>query len=113
MSEDETRKSGLVWTHKYKEGYLHEFWELNEATMLHTKSKVAHNLLMWKQLCKKSSMSEGGCAVGFPFPKDADSKKTRDDGWVYNCYVNEKIETYWSPKLMDAIKQRGGRVMQG
>ena len=28
------------------------------------------------------------------------------DGYGYNCFVNEKIEDYWWPKLVEAVKKR-------
>ena len=109
MTEEETKRAGERWSHRYKERYLHEFDELNEATMLHTKSKVAHNMVAWKHRCRQSTLIEGHCHVGFPFPKGVkpESKQVRGDGWAYNCFLNEKIESYWWPKLMDAIKRRG------
>ncbi len=88
---------------------MHEFDEQNEATMLHTKSKVAHNMRGWTNRCKQSLLEESHCNVGFPFPKDfkEGSNSIRNDGWAYNCFLNEKIESYWSPRLVAAIKERG------
>ena len=89
--------------------HLRSFYELNEATMLHTKSKVANNTMNWKTQCKIPKQSEEGCKLGFAFPIGADPKKEKydKDGWAYNCYINEKIETYWWPRLVEAIKARG------
>ena len=109
MTEEETKNSGKNWMHRYKEAHLHEFDEQTEATMLHTKSKVARNTFGWEYRCKQSVTNEGHCSLGFPFPKDFDRKtRMRSDGWVYNCYVNEIIETRWWPKLVDAMAKRGG-----
>lgn len=90
-------------------GHLHHFYEVNEATMLHTKSKVAHNTLNWKSSCKIPHQGEHGCSLGIPYPIGADPKKEKfdKDGWAYNCFINEKIETYWWPRLVEAIKARG------
>lgn len=130
MSEDETKAKGLSWTHKYKESkdilifrqfnfnsshvsllpaHLRSFFEVNEATMLHTKSKVAHNTMNWKRQCKIPTKSEHGCHLGFAYPIGANPAKEKfdKDGWAYNCYINEKIETYWWPRLVQAIKARG------
>eukprot|EP00956_Cyclotella_meneghiniana_P029214 scaffold70131_cov66-Cyclotella_meneghiniana.AAC.18 len=99
MSEGETKAAA----------HLRSFYELNEATMLHTKSKVARNTANWKTQCKIPKQSEEGCKLGFAFPIGADPKKEKydKDGWAYNCYINEKIETYWWPRLVEAIKARG------
>ena len=107
MTEKETKEAKESWLHRYVERHMHEFVEENEATMLHTKTKVARNMLSWSHSCKTSSKSEGGCHVGFPYPngsKEVGAK--RDDGYAYNCFLNEKIENYWWPKLVDAVKRR-------
>lgn len=77
--------------------------------MLHTKSKVAHNTMNWKRQCKIPTKSEHGCHLGFAYPIGANPTKEKfdKDGWAYNCYINEKIETYWWPRLVQAIKARG------
>ena len=84
------------------------FYELNEATMLHTKSKVANNTMNWKTQCKIPLKSEEGCELGFAYPIGSNPKKENfdKDGWAYNCYINEKIETYWWPRLVEALKAR-------
>lgn len=110
MSEKETKSSGESWMHRYVERHMHEFDEEKEATMLHTKTKVARNMANWAARCKTGGFSETGCHLGFPIPKElivkAGSKPMRDDGYRYTCYINEKIETYWWPKLVEAVKQR-------
>lgn len=96
----------------YHKGHLHQLFEVNEATMLHTKSKVAHNTEGWQISCKVPNRSEHGCNLGFPFPIGADPEKERfnEKGWAYNCFLNEKIETYWWQKLVEAIRIRDGGV---
>ena len=53
-----------------------------------------------------------GCLVGFPWPANATNKdkhrQTYDPqtGMDYNCYVNEKLETLWIPKLKQALRER-------
>ena len=110
MTEKETRSASESWLHRYVERHTHEFDEEKEATMLHTKTKVARNMLSWGTRCKQSSLVEGYCHIGFPFPLIANkadtTNKMRDDGWAYNCFLNEKIENYWWPKLVEAVKKR-------
>jgi hypothetical protein len=80
--------------------------------MLHTKSKVAANTQGWKDSCKIPTRSEHGCNLGFPFPIGADPAKEQfnKDGWAYNCFINEKVESYWWRRLVEAIRirDRGG-----
>jgi len=111
LTEAETNSAGEIWTHRYKEPHAHEVDEETEATMLHTKSKVEHNTNGWDSRCKQSvsSIMEGHCSLGFPFPKDYDPNKipARSDGRAYNCFMNEIIETRWWPKLVEAMERRG------
>jgi len=111
MTEQQTRAAKESWMHRYVERHVHEFDEKKEATMLHTKTKVAKNMSMWKTRCRQSSQLNEGCHVGFPFPSSwaaGDSTKT-SDGWGYNCFVNERIEQYWWPKLVEAVASRQNR----
>jgi hypothetical protein len=120
MSEKETRAIPHEdWRHKYTERHIHEFDEKYEATMLHTKTKVAHNTIGWSSNCrstKNAFTSDGGiCNLGFPLPTSKDESSppplVRDDGWAYNCYMNEKVENYWWPKLEKAIQKRKGEIV--
>mmetsp|Transcript_5731 Transcript_5731/g.13009 ORF Transcript_5731/g.13009 Transcript_5731/m.13009 type:complete len:118 (-) Transcript_5731:137-490(-) len=110
MTEKETKSASENWMHRYVERHTHEFDEEKEATMLHTKTKVAHNMLWWRKRCNQSTLIEGHCHIGFPFPKEfvkkAGSKPVREDGWAYNCFINEKIENHWWPKLVEAKRSR-------
>ncbi|KAL7535482.1 hypothetical protein ACHAXR_008789 [Thalassiosira sp. AJA248-18] len=127
MTEKETRSTKESWMHRYVERHVHEFDEMREATMLHTKTKVARNMLWWETRCKQSTLIEGHCHVGFPFPKDmldmievdkdgvnrvkdgvnmAGSRWHSSNGYAYNCFLNEKIEDHWWPKLVEAVKRR-------
>lgn len=117
MTEKETKSSKESWLHRYVERHLHEFDEMEEATMLHTKTKVSRQMMGWERQCKNSLLSEGHCHIGFPLPRDLAKEitgKTQvkgptftgDNGYGYNCFMNEKIEDYWWPRLVEAVKQR-------
>ena len=110
MTETQTKSAKESWLHRYVERHTHEFDEENEATMLHTKTKVARNMANWASRCKHSAFTEGGCNVGFPIPKELpkerDTMQKRSDGYGYNCFINEKIEDYWWPKLVESVKRR-------
>jgi len=116
MTEMETKSAHESWMHRYVERHTHEFDEEREATMLHTKTKVARNMLSWDRRCKQSSFVEGYCHIGFPVPKELINNvgisQTNDDGYAYNCFLNEKIENQWWPKLVEAVKQRKDSVLQ-
>jgi hypothetical protein len=50
-----------------------------------------------------------GCFVGFPWPEGvvkAGEASYDRRGLMYNCFINEKIENYWVPKLRDALRKR-------
>lgn len=52
--------------------------------------------------------------MGFPWPNGTEAEKEadrhREDGMEYNCFENEKISRYWSPKLRDALAKRKGGI---
>ena len=124
MTAKQTKSSGESWLHRYVERHVHEFDEDKEATMLHTKTKVARNMPGWKQNCKRSSFGDGSCHLGFPVPKDIAGNFVSKDqskvinmeggsvsmvgksGYGYNCFVNEKIDDYWWPRLVEAVEKR-------
>lgn len=72
------------------------------ATMLHTKAVARQDTANWKKVCKHS---QGFCRLGTPYPPGAyEANLTEDkDGWTYNCWINEKVENYWVPKLQAAL----------
>ena len=76
--------------------------ELTEVTMLHTKALATQDTSGWQERCK--GLRRGYCRVGRAYPFD-DSNATKDaEGWLYNCYVNEKIDNYWVPRLEGSLK---------
>lgn len=53
------------------------------------------------------------CRLGIPWPNNLNHKQREkipatDDGWLHNCWVNEKVDNYLVPRLEDqlTIKQR-------
>ena len=113
MTESETKSANESWTHRYKERHIHQFDEVNEATMLHTKTKVARNMFSWEKRCKEITLpDESDCHVGFPYPKEIADKfetspmRINNEGWAYNCFLNENIENYWWPRLVAAVENR-------
>ena len=97
--------------------------ERTEVTMLHTKSIATQDTAGWQTRCTGEA-KRGTCRIGVPYPYattgddnqsnntavvvnpgDNSGNKTKDEkGWLYNCYVNNKIENYWVPLLDEALK---------
>lgn len=84
--------------------------ELHEAMMVHTKSLDPPQLQNWKNKCRFDFTKKFlGCSVGFPWPKNTASETETYDpatGWQYNCFVNERVDDYWAPKLHKAMEAR-------
>lgn len=79
--------------------------ERTEVTMLHTKAVATQDTAGWEKRC--SGEMKGSCRIGNPFPDGDESVNvTKDsDGWLYNCYVNPKIENFWVPLLNEELKK--------
>jgi hypothetical protein len=79
--------------------------ELTEATMLHTKAVARQDTAGWQTVCQKGYTGSQYCRIGNPWPPGAEEAQIVADsnGWVYNCYVNDKIEHYWVPRLRSRI----------
>jgi hypothetical protein len=126
LSKNETLEAGLRWKDRYGEGSLETPDELDAAIMLHSKSVTAEDTNAWNQRCKtptyprnlfklnKKEMRglHSGCKVGIPFPPDAEPSPTGpvltdDEGYTCNCFVNQKLEKEWIPKLEAALEKRG------
>jgi hypothetical protein len=103
MNKEETDAAGYVWRMRVQADPKGRFTdELNEATMLHSKSVARQDTANWKEVCKHN---KGFCRIGTPYlPGALEANLTEDkDGWSYNCWVNEKVEDYWVPKLQAAL----------
>lgn len=80
--------------------------EEKEVTMLHTKAVATQDTAGWEKRCT-GEMKRGSCRIGVPYPEGEESDTlTKDsEGWLYNCYVNPKIENYWVPLLDQELKK--------
>lgn len=84
--------------------------ELEEATMLHTKAVARQDTAGWLDACKDGNSRKSTCRIGAPFPVGFNLSQhgTKDEkGWLYNCYINPKVENYWAPRLMKSLKDHG------
>jgi hypothetical protein len=110
MNMEETKEAGMHWKEKIGADPLSRFGnEVSEGTMLHTKAIATQDTSGWLTSCKEGS--RGMCRIGNPYPEGAEAAgKTSDaHNWTYNCYVNEKIESYYVPLLEKSMKKSNAR----
>jgi hypothetical protein len=81
--------------------------EVNEGLMLHSKAIARQDTAGWKRNCHKDGNPIDQCRIGFPWPEDGSNRTNDDEGWKYNCYVNPRIDNYWSPLLKNKLKEMG------
>lgn len=85
--------------------------ERNEIVMVHAKSISAEDTLHYEQSCRPDSPKKlPKCLIGYPWPNGSYNKTNdvNENGLVYNCFMNERVETFWLPKLKAALARRQG-----
>jgi hypothetical protein len=105
MTMEEAREAGLAWGRAAPDPLLRFADEQTEVTMLHTKAMATQDTAGWQKRCKGEL--KGSCRIGVPYP-DLNTSSTvekDEDGWLYNCYVNPKIENEWVPRLHEELKK--------
>jgi hypothetical protein len=105
MNKEETKAFGQPWRKKIAADPLSRFGdELTEGNMLHTKAIATQDTAGWLAACKEQGHQM--CRIGNPYPEGAEQagKISDDEGWTYNCYVNEKIENHYVPLLEKSMK---------
>ena len=78
--------------------------EQTEVTMLHAKAIAIQDTAGWEKRCT-GEMKRGTCRIGVPYEEGATNATKDNKGWLYNCYVNPKIENYWVPLLNKELKK--------
>lgn len=88
--------------------------ESQEALMVHTKLITRDQTKFYKDTCHKDyhiKKRRRDCWMAFPWPKECNRTNRGGDGgpfdkegMLYNCFVNEKVETYWIPRLRRAMQ---------
>lgn len=75
--------------------------------MLHTKAVARQDTSGYEYVCRKDYTGNQYCRLGNPWPPGAEEANITADsnGWKYNCYVNERIEQYWVPRLEKALRK--------
>jgi hypothetical protein len=97
------------WKRMYGERTERVTDEINEATMLHTKTTTPEQTSRWEKRCHyQFDKKWRGCYVGFAWPNGTEDPKNghNENGMMYNCFANENFGNYWVPKLKDALNKR-------
>jgi hypothetical protein len=98
------------WIEKAPEIFLDE---LTQGTLVHTRSVLPHETRRRSNECYLDS--KYNCVVGFPCPDDVEFEDGKhqtnsfsyDNGTYCNCWMNDRIENYFVPKLQQAIAMTG------
>lgn len=84
--------------------------ELTEAVMVHTKTVTFPQTTAWQQECHKDFDKKWkGCYMAVPWPDNVVRKGNQsynEEGVLYNCFVNQKVDNYWAPRLSEAMERR-------
>lgn len=87
--------------------------ELNEAVMLHTKTTPSRDTAHWNEQCRVDYPNwKTKCHVGFPWPGNLvrENEAKSRDGHGYNCFTNDRLTSYWIPRLRDAMAKRERKI---
>jgi hypothetical protein len=85
--------------------------ELTEGTLIHAKSVLPHETMTRTPSCKNAS--KYSCAVGHVCPDSVEfddgihqKNLFHDENGKYcNCWINQHVEKYWVPKLVEALAE--------
>ena len=114
VTHREAQIAGIRWNRFFSESEPTERFvdEVNEAMMIHTKSV---DLGMTSNIDTRCHHSFGkrrmGCFCGFPWPDNQQSESDTYNvttGFIYNCFVNRRVDEYWIPRLEEAMRKRMG-----
>jgi len=101
------------WTRRYREKPPSERVtdEYNEGVLVHTKSLGADMTQGYLQRCRYDYDKKWqGCWVAYPHWTNVTGSQQSDvqdeNGMEYNCWINERVEQYWVPKLQAAMAIR-------
>jgi len=112
MTHREAQIAGKRWDRFFFESAPTERFvdEVHEAMMIHTKSV---DLGMTSNLETRCHHDFGktriGCHSGFPWPGNQQSERdtyNATTGFIYNCFVNLRVDEYWIPRLEEAMRKR-------
>jgi hypothetical protein len=109
----EYEKEGFTWKRRGFPDPRQRFGnEVKEGLMIHTKAVARQDTAGWERVCsiqnaQLSKRLRGLCRLGVPWPEDPEEAKRNatKDGKAYNCFVNQKVEKYFVPRLDAELKQ--------
>jgi hypothetical protein len=94
--------------------------EVTEALMIHAKAIAILDTVNWNRTCRIDMERflpdvPAVCPLGLAWPVDRYTRKGKanttlhasnltTEGLQYNCFVNDKVERYFVPQLMAALK---------
>lgn len=111
---DEAQKENKIWSRHFGEQPPSErnADELTEVVLVHTKTTESETTRGYKTRCRYDYEKKWqGCYVAFPYPSNITNKNTEKnahdtEGMEYNCWINERVEGYYVPKLREALAKR-------
>jgi hypothetical protein len=111
---EEAKENGQTWYRKYRERSPSERAsdEMSEVVMVHTKSLGREMTFNFNTTCRYDREKKWQqCWVAYPWPVALNNsvmkEETHDEnGMEYNCFINQKVEKFWVPKLREALKKR-------
>jgi hypothetical protein len=109
----DARKQGKQWYRRFGDNapVQRNTDEINEAVMVHTKILKKDMTSGFKTRCRFDYDKKWqGCWVAYPWPQPKTAATYNDEGMMYNCYLNEKVENFWVPKLREALETRASSV---
>ena len=110
----QTYSENKNWYRSFREASERETNDENEATMIHTKLTAPAQTSNWKNRCHYQFEKKfRGCWIGFPWPNGTAVEGDgghREDGIEYNCFENEKVKSYWTPRLREALARRAAAI---
>jgi hypothetical protein len=115
------KEQGDTWKRYFTEMTERVTDEIHEATMIHTKGIDSTLSANWKKRCRGDFKKKWlGCQVGFPWPNNTKvlvvegegggAHHDDENGMEYNCFLNNKVEDYWIPRLEQAIAKRKAAI---
>jgi Glycosyltransferase family 92 len=112
QNKTEYTKNGYTWKRRAFPDPRQRFGdEITEGLMIHTKAVARQDTAGWERMCHINNTylpvrRQGLCRLGVPYPDDWTPKVNgTEDGWAYNCYVNEKVENFLIPKLKAQLEK--------
>lgn len=107
------QQKGKRWQRVLRENFPSERVtdEVNEAVMIHTKIVTWKNTRNTEKRCHKTARANAlwrvkGCYIGYPSPNGtATFGLWGEDEMTYNCFINNKVEEFWLPKLKERLER--------